>query len=142
MKVEIYITTNFHGKVSRGSGAYGIVLRLAGRPDTARYHITGWRGLSYQKLNVRAVVEAIGYITEPVSALMYLDNAYAVTMIKKGDARGNAHRELWERYYETAAGLKEITVERIREHEYRRELIKRISSGGYLVKEERGDRNV
>ena len=88
------------------------------------------------------MVEAIGYITEPVSALMYLDNAYAVTMIKKGDARGNAHRELWERYYETAAGLKEITVERIREHEYRRELIKRISSGGYLVKEERGDRNV
>ena len=137
MKVEIFITTKFHGKVSKGSGAYGIAIRLKGRPETVKIHIAGWKGLSYQKLNARAVVEAIQYITAPVPVHLYLDNAYAAAMIEKGSAEGNAHRGLWETYFETAARLEVVTVERITEHEYKKELIRRIGAGGYPVIEER-----
>lgn len=137
MKVEIYITTKFHGRVSKGSGAYGIALRLEGRPETAKVHVAGWRGLSYQKLNARAVVDAIQCITAPVPVHIYLDNAYAAAMIEKGNAEGNAHQELWETYFETAAKLQEVTVERVAEHEYKKKLLQGINAGGYPVVEER-----
>ena len=137
MKVEIFITTEFHGRVSKGSGAYGIAIRLAGRPETVKIHMAGWRGLSYQKLNARAVVEAVQYITAPVPVHIYLDNAYALAMIEKGNVEGNAHRELWESYFARAERLEGVTVERVMEHEYRKELIRRIGAGGYPVVEER-----
>lgn len=137
MKVEIYITTKFHGRVSKGSGAYGIALRLEGRPETAKVHVAGWRGLSYQKLNARAVVDAIQCITAPVPVHIYLDNAYAAAMIEKGNAEGNAHQELWETYFKTAAKLQEVTVERVAEHEYKKKLLQGINAGGYPVAEER-----
>lgn len=137
MKVEIFITTKFHGRLPEGSGAYGIVLRLAGRPETAKVHIAGWRGLSYQKLNARAVVEAIQCITASVPVRIYLDNAYAAAMMEKGNAGGNAHQELWETYYEAADHLEGVTIERVRDHVYRKQLLQRINAGGYPVVEER-----
>lgn len=137
MKVEIFITTKFNGRVSKGSGAYGIALRLEGRPETAKVHVAGWRGLSYQKLNARAVVEAIQCITAPVPVHIYLDNAYAAAMIEKGSAEGNAHQELWETYFETAAKLEGVAVERVTDHEYKKKLLQRINAGGYPVVEER-----
>lgn len=136
-KVEIFITTKFHGRLAEGSGAYGIVLRLEGRPETAKVHVAGWRGLSYQKLNVRAVVEAVQCVTAPVPVKIYLDNAYAAAMMEKGSAGGNAHRELWDTYYEAAARLETVTIERVKDHPYREKLLQKINAGGYPVVEER-----
>lgn len=137
MKVEIFITTKFSGKVTKGKGSYGIVLRKAGERATAKVHIAGWRNLSYQKLNARAVVDAIQYMVAPAHVHIILDNAYAEHMIQKGNAGGNAHQELWEIFYKAAGSMKSVEVERITKHEYTDKLLERINAGNYPVIEDR-----
>lgn len=135
MNVEIFITTKFTGKVTNGAGAYAILLQMAGEENTAKIHAAGWKGLSYQKLNVKAVVDAISYMTAPANIHITLDNAYAEHMIEKGNAVGNAYRELWERYYKKAAKMDSVTVERTR-HPYTEKLLEIINAGKYPVTKE------
>lgn len=132
MNVEIFVTTKFNGRVTNGSGAYGIVRRLEGRPDTAKCHVTGKRNLSYQKLNTYAVLEAIRCMVAPAHIKMYLDNAYAVHMIEKGCADENANRDLWDKFYQMAEKMDGLEVERTTKHEYTEKLLKMINAGGKL----------
>lgn len=59
MTVEMFITTKFNGRVSKGNGVYGVVRRLEGRPDTAKCGVIARKEVSYQELNAHAVVDAI-----------------------------------------------------------------------------------
>lgn len=82
-------------------------------------------------------MEAIQCVTAPVPVKIYLDNAYAAAMMEKGSAGGNAHQELWDTYYEAAARLETVTIERVKDHPYREKLLQKINAGGYPVVEER-----
>ncbi len=134
MEVDIYITSRFFGRVSRGNGTYGIVLvtEINGK-KYAKAHIAGWEGISYQKLCARAAVDAIQYMTTPARVRIYLDNAYAEHMAKKGCAEGNVHSELWEMYYEKSKQMESVKVERCMKHEYTEYLQQKFREGRYSV---------
>lgn len=70
MKVDIYITSQFMGRVTKGRGVYGIVLvtQINGK-KYAKAHVAGWNDISYQKLNARAVVDAIQCMKKPADVL-------------------------------------------------------------------------
>lgn len=133
MNVEFFITTKFNGRVTNGSGAYGIVRRLEGQPETAKCHITGRCDLAYQTLNTYAVLEAIECMVAPAHIKMYVDNAYAAHMIEKGSANENANSELWGRFYKIASKMNSVEAERVARHEYTEQLLKKINAGGYPV---------
>ena len=137
MNVEIFVTTKFSGKVTNGKGAYAIALRLEGKPETAKIHVAGWRNLSYQKLNTRAVVDAIQCMVAPAHIVLYIDNLYAEHMIEKGTAKGNAHQELWNTFFEIAEHMESVKVIRDVKHLYSERLIQEINAGGYSVIEDR-----
>ncbi len=134
MCVEIFITTKFTGKVTHGNGAYGIAIRTEKRPETMSSYVMGWRGLSYQKLNVRAVVDAIQSINHPSQVKMFLDNVYAIHMIEKGmiDAK-YSYAGLWKTFQDVSADMEKLIVVRQKNHEYRRMLLQKINAGGYPV---------
>lgn len=132
MNVEIFVTTKFNGRVTRGSGSYGIVRRVEGRPDTAKCHVTEKHDLSYQTLCTYAAVEAIECMVAPAHIKMYIDNAYAVHMIQKGSAVENANKELWNRFYQTAEKMKSLEVERTTKHEYTEKILKMINERGEI----------
>lgn len=69
----------------------------------------------------------------PAHIKLYLDNAYAEHMIQKGDASENAHKDLWDKFYQAAATMKSMEVERTNRHEYTDMILKRINAGGYPV---------
>ena len=50
MRVDIYITSQFTGRVTRGHGVYGIVLvtEINGK-KYAKAHMAGWNDISNQK---------------------------------------------------------------------------------------------
>ena len=100
MRVDIYITSQFTGRVTRGHGVYGIVLvtEINGK-KYAKAHMAGWNDISYQKLSARAVVDAIQCMNTSAQVVIHLDNAYAEHMAKKGSADGNAYSELWSTFY-------------------------------------------
>lgn len=53
MKVKIYITTKFHGRIPCGTGTYAILLETV--IDGKMYrkiHVSAWKELSFQKLAV------------------------------------------------------------------------------------------
>lgn len=73
MKVDIYIITLWKGtNFAKGSGAYGILLEVVkdGTPYT-KEHYAGWENLSYPKLQLRAVVDALSYLTRQLEAGNY-----------------------------------------------------------------------
>lgn len=84
MRVDIYITSQFTGRVTRGHGVYGIVLvtEINGK-KYAKAHMAGWNDISYQKLSARAVVDAIQCMNTSAQVVIHLDNAYAEHMAKK-----------------------------------------------------------
>lgn len=133
MNVEIFITTKFNGRVTNGSGAYGIVRRLEGRPDTAKCHVTERHDLSYQALSTYAAVEAIQCMVAPAHIKMYVDNAYAAHMIQKGSAVENANRDLWNQFYQMAEKMKSLEVERTKKHEYTERILKMVNAGGGII---------
>lgn len=133
MNVEIFVTTKFNGRVTNGSGSYGIVRRIEGRPETAKCHVVGRKNLSYQALTTYAAVEAIECMVAPAHIKMYMDNAYAVHMIQKGSADENANKELWNRFYQTAEKRESLEVERTTKHEYTERILKMINAGRYPV---------
>ena len=71
MRVDIYITSKFHGKIAEGNGVYAVLLDtvLQGR-HYRKLHIVGWNGLSFQKLAVRAAVDGIQYMTAPSEVII------------------------------------------------------------------------
>lgn len=132
-KVEIFVKTKFSGRLSNGNGVYAIAIRLAGRPDTVKYRVEGWKGLSYQKLSARAAMTAITRMVAPAHVKIMVDSAYAFAMMNKGSAGGCAHEKIWQQYFDVANQMEAVEVIRATEHEYRDELTKRINSGVYIM---------
>lgn len=138
MRVDIYITSKFHGKIAEENGVYAVLLDTVLRGKHYRkLHIAGWNGLSFQKLAVRAAVEGIQYMTTPSEVVIHADSPYAVNVMQSGKADGRKYEELWNTYFETAARMKSVEVIFEKEHEYRTRLLERIAKGGYPVVKDR-----
>lgn len=138
MRVDIYITSKFHGKIAEGNGVYAVLLDtvLQGR-HYRKLHIVGWNGLSFQKLAVRAAVDGIQYMTAPSEVIIHADSPYAVNVMQSGKADGKKYGELWSTYFEAAARMKSVEVIFEKEHEYRTKLLEWIARGGYPVTNDR-----
>ncbi len=138
MRVDIYITSQFTGRVMRGHGVYGIVLvtEINGK-KYAKAHMAGWNDISYQKLSARAVVDAIQCMNTSAQVVIHLDNAYAEHMAKKGSADGNAYSELWSTFYKKSKEMEQVKVERCSKHEYTEYLHQRMRERQYTVMEDR-----
>lgn len=138
MRVDIYITSKFHGKITKGNGVYAVLLDtvLQGK-HCQKLHIAGWKGLSFQKLAVRAAVDGIQYMTTPSDVVIHADSPYAVNVMQSGKADGKKYEGLWRTYFEVAARMKSVEVIFEKEHEYRVKLLERIARGGYPVAQER-----
>lgn len=133
MTVDIFITTTFKGNFACCTGAYGIILQLMvdGAPKTKK-HLAGWAGLSYQKLNVRAVVEAIGYMQAPCDVIIHTDNPYIESVIKSGGSDGK-YGTLWLDFFAAKNRMKSVTVKRERRHEYTSYLKNELKKENYIT---------
>lgn len=135
MKVNIYITTKFHGKIPCGTGTYAILLETV--IDGKMYrkiHVSAWKELSFQKLAVRALVEAVRYMNEPSVLIIQCDSPYAVNAANSGTAEGKKHEVLWREYFGVTSQMEKVTVIFKKEHKYRNNLLRMISKGGYRTK--------
>lgn len=133
MRVDIFITTDFAGNFASCAGAYGIMLQVMkdGRPVT-KEHYAGWSGISYQKLNVRAAVEAIQYVTVPCDVVIHIDNAYVQGVAESQKTQGK-YKELWLQFFAACNRMKSVRVERESKHEYTRYLKKEIARERFTV---------
>lgn len=138
MKVDIYIITEFQGKISLGNGSYAILLETTLNGSTCRkIHIAGWRGLSLQKLATRAAVEAIQYMRTPSEVVIHMDSPYAVNVMKSNKAAGKVHEELWKMYFDAVNNMKSVEVLWEKDHKYKEQMLKQIKSGSYSVVNDR-----
>ena len=103
----------------------------------AKAHMAGWNDISYQKLNARAVVDAIQCMKKPADVLIHLDNAYAEHMIEKGGAAGNAYAALWSTFFDRVKLMEKVEVKRCPQHEYTEYLNQRIREGKYSIMKDR-----
>lgn len=138
MRVDIYITSKFHGKIASGDGVYAVLLDtvISGK-HYQKLHIAGWTGLSFQKLAVRAAVEGIRCMTAPSVVVMHVDSPYAVNVMQSGKADGKKYEALWSTYFKAAERMESVEVIFEKEHEYRAKLLERIAKGGYPVVQDR-----
>lgn len=134
MRVDIYITSKFYGKIAKGNGVYAVLLDTVLQGKRYRkVHVTGWKGLSFQKLAARAAVDGIRYMKAPCEVVLHVDSPYAVNVMKSGIADGKKHETLWKAYFEAAERMKTVKVIFEKEHMYRTKLLKRIAIGEYPV---------
>lgn len=135
MKVKIYITTKFHGRIPCGTGTYAILLETV--IDGKMYrkiHVSAWKELSFQKLAVYALVEAVRYMNEPSVLIIQCDSPYAVNAANSGTADGKKHEKMWREYFTIASQMEKVTVIFNKEHKYRKYLLRQISKGSYRTK--------
>lgn len=135
MKVKIYITTKFHGRIPCGTGTYAILLETV--IDGKMYrkiHVSAWKELSFQKLAVYALVEAVRYMNEPSVLIIQCDSPYAVNAANSGTADGKKHEKMWREYFTMASQMENVTVIFNKEHKYRKYLLRQISKGSYRTK--------
>lgn len=135
MKVKIYITTKFHGRIPCGTGTYAILLETV--IDGKMYrkiHVSAWKELSFQKLAVYALVEAVRYMNEPSVLIIQCDSPYAVNAANSGTADGKKHEKMWREYFNVASQMEKVTVIFNKEHKYRKYLLRQISKGSYRTK--------
>lgn len=120
MRVDIYITTKFHGKISKGNGTYAILLdaEISGT-HYKKMHTAGWKNLSFQKLAARAAVEGIQYMTAPSDVVIHTDSPYAANVMRSGKADGKKYERLWGAYFEAASKMKSVEILFEKEHKYR-----------------------
>lgn len=138
MRVNIYITTKFHGRIQCGSGTYAILLEVVMNGKTYyKTHVSAWKELSFQKLAVRAMVEAVHYMNTPSQLVIQCDSPYAVNAANSGTADGKKHETLWREYFDTVSQMEKVSVIFKKEHKYRKNLLRNISKGGYPVVKDR-----
>lgn len=135
MKVKIYITTKFHGRIPCGTGTYAILLEtVIGGKMYRKIHVSAWKELSFQKLAVYALVEAVRYMNEPSVLIIQCDSPYAVNAANSGTADGKKHEKMWREYFNVASQMEKVTVIFNKEHKYRKYLLRQISKGSYRTK--------
>ena len=135
MKVKIYITTKFHGRIPCGTGTYAILLEtLIDGKMYRKIHVSALKELSFQKLAVYALVEAVRYMNEPSVLIIQCDSPYAVNAANSGTADGKKHEKMWREYFTMASQIEKVTLIFNKEHKYRKYLLRQISKGSYRTK--------
>ena len=99
-----------------------------------KIHVSAWKELSFQKLAVYALVEAVRYMNEPSVLIIQCDSPYAVNAANSGTADGKKHEKMWREYFTMASQMEKVTVIFNKEHKYRKYLLRQISKGSYRTK--------
>lgn len=131
MKIDIYIITLWKGtNFAKGSGAYGILLEVVkdGTPYT-KEHYAGWENLSYPKLQLRAVVDALSYVTRPCDIKVHIDSGYVTGNWETKKSGKNA--ELWEALRQKAMKMDNVEIVLDGKHEYASYLTRQVEAGKY-----------
>lgn len=131
MDVDIWIVTRFSGKFSVGSGEYGILLEtVIGDKPIRKVHCAAWSGISYQKLQVQALVDALGKMTKPAKVRIHIDSVYAVYVAENGGADLRKHLDLWQQYKALAARMMSCHLCREINETYKSIIIKKLDEKG------------
>lgn len=114
--VRIFIETKFKGAFANCDGAYSIVLvtEIDGT-EYSKVHYGAWKGTTPQRLQVRALIDALNYMRAPEEIEIHIASNYAAVCIKKNQAKSN--KELWQEYWDQAA-VHKITLVNEVENEY------------------------
>lgn len=110
--VRIFIETLIKGKFADCRGAYSIVLEaeINGNIYT-RTHFGAWEHATPQRIQLRAVVDALHYMKEPSLIEIHIKSPYVAASYQRCDV-AKSNRELWLEYWELA---KEHDIEIINE---------------------------
>lgn len=132
MKVDIYIITLWKGtNFAKGSGAYGILLEVV--KDEVPYtkeHYAGWENLSYPKLQLRAVVDALNYMIRPCEVRIHMDQGYVTGAWEHKNNNGK-YEELWEALKQKASKMDKVDIDLDGDHEYASYLKRQLEEGQY-----------
>ena len=100
--VRIYVETKFKGAFANCDGKYSIVLvtELDGR-EYSKVHYGAWNNTTPQRLQVRALIDAISYMRKPEELEIHISSNYAAVCNKNHTAKSN--QELWQEFWDQAA---------------------------------------
>lgn len=132
MKIDIYIITLWKGtNFAKGSGAYGILLEVVkdGTPYT-KEHYAGWENLSYPKLQLRAAVDALAYVTRPCEVKIHMDQGY-VTGAWESKCNNGKYMGLWDSLKQRVEKMDNVEIVLDGKHEYASYLTKQLEAGNY-----------
>lgn len=110
MKVDIYISMSWEGRITCGKGRYGIVLQVMINGSTVtKEHYGAMKNLTKQKLAVIAVTDAIQYMTEKAEVVIHFDNKYVVNAIEEKNP-GTAYQELWSTFFDACEDMESVNA--------------------------------
>ena len=137
MQVDIWIITRFSGKFSNGSGEYGIMLEAKVNDLPVRkIHCTGWEDISYQRLQVRALVDAIGRMTKPADVVIHIDSVYA-SYVAGNEAEVKAHTDLWQQFIEKSKRMISCRVIREIDETYKAAILKELEKHQFRMRKDK-----
>lgn len=136
MKVDIWIVTRFFGKFSSGLGECGILLETTVKDKPFRkIHCAGWREISYQGLQVRAMVEAMNRMTKPAEVTVHIDSLYAA-YVAEHEAEIKAHAKQWKEYKSKAGKMNSCHVIREMSDTYRSAILKELNEHRFRIRKD------
>lgn len=139
MKLDVYITLNWQGRVDNGEVAIAVVVH---RPDNSKQWIKiyGYKNLTYRKacvLSARDALELVGGTgsSEPIELKVYTEDQYTAFMMQKSDFKGYKHEPVWEQFKSYRDKMSVFSVKREKNHRFRNPSIIRTQKGGYHMEE-------
>lgn len=137
MRVDIWIITKFRGKFSKGSGEYGILLETKmNELPVRKVHCSGWKDISYQRLQVRALVDAIGRMTKPADVVIHMDSVYA-GYVAENEAEVKAHADLWQQFREKRDQMISCRVIREIDEKYKTAILKELRKHQFRMRKDK-----
>ena len=133
MKAEAYVTINWNGPYSNGEAAVAIVVLAEGNPNRF-LKIYGFSHLSHQHAETLAAHRLIKSVKPGTDITITVEDPYMAMMMKRENHHINAHKELWQEFYEAAEHL-QLTVIRDRNHKFKEASIRATEKGGYTMEE-------
>lgn len=129
MKLRIYITTKFKGKVSDGRGAYYII---GGHEAEDMKGFGGiLRNLSMPRFNAEVCNIAAKNIAAGLDVEFILQDPYAYNIITEGKCEG-ANKDIWDEFFERTSHLKSFTATRNPHHEMEQTALQKLQNGACL----------
>ena len=133
MKAEAYVTINWNGPYSNGEAAVALVMIAEGNPN--RYlKIYGFSHLSHQHAEALAANRLIKSVKPGTDIRITVEDPYMAMMMKKESHHINAHKELWQEFYEAAESI-HLTVIRNKNHKFKEASVRATEKGGYTMEE-------
>lgn len=137
MRVDIWIITRFSGKFSCGSGEYGIMLKTKVNDlPVHKIHCAGWNSTSYQRLQVRALVDAIGRMTKPADVVIHIDSVYA-SYVAGNEAEIKAHTDLWQQFVDKSKKMISCQVIREIDETYKAAILKELEKHQFRARKDK-----